>query len=93
VLKKGGRLYFFEHNPINPLTKYLVKTCVFDADAKLLTYQYSKKILKEVSFKNLKTHFIIFLPRMPWLKKLLGIEKYLEWLPLGGQYMIRAQKL
>ena len=93
VLKKGGRLYFFEHNPINPLTKYLVKTCVFDEDAKLLPHQYSKKILKKVLFNIVNTHFIIFLPRMPWLKRLWGIEKYLEWLPIGGQYLIRAQKL
>lgn len=38
VLKPGGRIYLFEHNPVNPVTRYLVKTCVFDKDAKLLGY-------------------------------------------------------
>ena len=35
VLKLGGRLYFFEHNPWNPFTRFLVRTCPFDKNAQL----------------------------------------------------------
>lgn len=92
VLKKGGRIYLFEHNPLNPVTKYLVKTCVFDDDAKLLYSSYTAGMLKKSRFKNLLKNFILFLPRKGLLSKLIFLEKYLQWLPLGGQYFFRAEK-
>ncbi len=36
-LKEGGHFIVFEHNPINPVTRHLVKNCPFDADAVLLS--------------------------------------------------------
>ena len=92
VLKNGGRLYLFEHNPLNPLTRYLVNTCVFDKDAKLLGNSYAKHIVKQSSLKIDSNKFIIFFPRKGLLSKLVFLEKYLQWLPLGGQYFIRAIK-
>lgn len=92
VLKPGGRLYLFEHNPLNPVTRYLVNTCVFDKDAKLLGHQYSNKLLKDASFINIDKKFILFFPRKGILARLIKLEDKLGWLPLGGQYMYRAQK-
>ena len=92
VLKPGGRFYLYEHNPLNPLTKYLVKTCVFDKDAKLLHNGYATKLLNASKLKETNKHFIIFFPRKGILAKLIFLEKYLQWLPLGGQYLIRAVK-
>ena len=34
-LKPNGRVVVFEHNPLNPLTRYTVNACPFDADAGL----------------------------------------------------------
>lgn len=92
VLKPGGRLYLFEHNPLNPVTRYLVNTCVFDKDAKLLGHNYTNRLLKEASFKNIQKKFILFFPRSGVLAKLIKLEDKLGWLPLGGQYMYRAEK-
>ncbi len=92
VLKPGGRLYLFEHNPLNPVTRYLVNTCVFDKDAKLLGHNYTNRLLKETSFRNIEKKFILFFPRSGILAKLIKLEDKLGWLPLGGQYMYRAQK-
>ncbi|MBC7936791.1 MAG: class I SAM-dependent methyltransferase [Rhizobacter sp.] len=92
VLKPGGRLYLFEHNPNNPLTKYLVNTCVFDKDARLLKSNYTTRLLKAAAFTVSKKRFIIFFPRKGLLSKLIFLEKYLQWLPLGGQYFIQAFK-
>jgi len=92
VLKKGGRLYLFEHNPLNPFTRYLVNTCVFDKDARLLYSKHAAKLLKQNKLKFLRKFFIIFFPRKGILSKLIFLEKYLAWLPLGGQYFIRAIK-
>lgn len=92
VLKTGGRLYLFEHNPLNPVTRYLVNTCVFDKDARLLTNRYSKKTVKKAGLNIKENRFIIFFPRKGLLSKLIFLEKYLQWLPLGGQYFIKAVK-
>ncbi len=92
VLKNGGRLYLFEHNPLNPLTRYLVKTCVFDKDARLLKHGYTKKILKAAGLQIISNDFIIFFPRKGLFASLIGLEKYLRKIPLGGQYFIRAEK-
>lgn len=92
VLKPGGRLYLFEHNPNNPVTRYLVNTCVFDKDAKLLKSSYTVKLLKAANLAVSKKQFIIFFPRKGWLSIFIFLEKYLQWLPLGGQYFIRAFK-
>jgi ubiquinone/menaquinone biosynthesis C-methylase UbiE len=92
VLKNSARFYLFEHNPLNPFTKYLVKTCVFDKHAKLLSNQYTSSLLKKHSFTVTDNRFIIFFPRKGLLSKLIFIEKYLQWLPLGGQYFIKAVK-
>jgi SAM-dependent methyltransferase len=92
VLKPGGRLYLFEHNPLNPVTKYLVNTCVFDKDAKLLRSDYCATILKAAGLSIKKMDFIIFFPRKGIMSKFIFLEKYLRWLPLGGQYFVRATK-
>ena len=92
VLKVGGRLYLFEHNPLNPLTRYLVKTCIFDEDAKLLKEKYAVILLKKNNFTISSKKFIIFFPRKGFFKYFIFLEKYLQWVPFGGQYFIRAIK-
>ena len=92
ILKNQGRFYIFEHNPLNPLTRYLVNTCVFDTDARLLKSSYTIKTLKKENFTRVKIFFIIFFPRKGFLSKLIFLEKYLQWVPFGGQYFIQAKK-
>ncbi len=89
-LSNNGYLFLFEHNTLNPLTLKIVNECEFDNDAKLLNFWYAKKLLKEAYFSNIGINFILFIP--PFLKKLLFLEKYLKWLPMGGQYYIVGQK-
>jgi len=92
VLKKGGRIYIYEHNPFNPLTKKIVNTCVFDDQAIMLKSSYLKKSLHKVGFKNVQTSFLIFFPRHKFFKPLIALEKLLSWLPIGGKYYVRATK-
>lgn len=90
ILKSNSYIYFFEHNTLNPLTQKIVKECEFDIDAKLLNIWYAKNIFKKAGFNNISFSFILFIP--PFLKKLLFLEKYLKWLPFGGQYYIKGSK-
>jgi len=90
VLKKDGYLFIFEHNPLNPLTKYAVKTCVFDRDAILLGKGNCVNILKNSGFSIRETKYIVFFPKI--LRFLRKFEEKLNWCPLGAQYSIVACK-
>ena len=86
VLKPTGHFYLFEHNPYNPITRFIVKTCAFDKDAKLLFPRYSKSTLRKVKFKSVQSNFILFFPRIILFKYFILTEKYLKKIPLGAQY-------
>lgn len=92
VLKKGGRLYLFEHNPLNPFTKYLVRTCEFDKGVTLLTSNKSQILISEAGLLVLAKRFTIFFPRNNFFKPFLTLEKYFRFIPFGGQYYICAVK-
>jgi hypothetical protein len=89
-LNQGGELFIFEHNPYNPLTRRIVNNCEFDDDAILLTAREIKSRLLQSKFRFLQTHYTLFFPG--FLSKLRFLEKYMEWLPLGGQYFVHAIK-
>src|SRR5688572_1460466 len=46
VLRPGGRLYIFEHNPFNPVTRRVVNNCPFDEDAILLSSGLTRRLLE-----------------------------------------------
>lgn len=89
-LLKQGNVFVFEHNPYNPLTRHLVATCPFDKDAILLSLKECSKLFTSKGFIKKANHYYLFVP--PKLKKLFFMEKYLGWLPLGGQYFIQFTK-
>jgi ubiquinone/menaquinone biosynthesis C-methylase UbiE len=90
VLSPKGHIFVFEHNPLNILTKYIVKTCVFDKDAHLLTANVSKRLLEQSNFKIKELDYIVFFPKI--LKSLRPLEKKLRWCCLGAQYFIVGYK-
>lgn len=57
VLKQNGRLYVFEHNPLNPITRHIVNDCPFDADAELVMCYKLKKLLSFIGFVNIKSFY------------------------------------
>ena len=92
VLAPGGRLYIFEHNPINPVTRKIVRDCVFDKDAVLVGSRSLKRKAKRSGFTVVKKRYTIFFPRKSIFMKLLPLEKLLFGCPLGGQYYLRCVK-
>ena len=92
VLKPGGRLYIFDHNPYNPATKYLVKLCVFDSQAHLLTARNTQQFCTTAGLQLLRTRFMVFIPAIGFFKKLLKLEHWFCRLPIGGQYLVAARK-
>ena len=88
LLQKDGNIFIFEHNPYNPVTSYLVNTCIFDADAVLLKKGELCKLLIGAKLSINACRYTLFFPS--FLKKLRFIEPMLGYLPLGGQYFISA---
>jgi hypothetical protein len=84
----NGELYVFEHNPYNPITRHLVNSCPFDADAELLTPKQLASLLRGAGFSTIEKGFILFFPS--FLRLLRPLERFLTYLPLGGQYVIRT---
>ena len=89
-LRPGGRLFVFEHNPYNPVTRHLVNTCPFDADAVLLTRAETVSLLKAAGFEPSAAAYCLFFPQM--LAVFRPLEAWLGWLPLGGQYFVAGRK-
>jgi ubiquinone/menaquinone biosynthesis C-methylase UbiE len=92
VLRPGGRIFIAEHNPHNPVTLHMVNTCPFDKDAVLLTPGYTKKLLRKTGFGEVKNHFVLFFPRGGFFKWFHPLEKWLSFLPVGGQYFCTGVK-
>jgi SAM-dependent methyltransferase len=87
-LKEGGHFIIFEHNPINPVTRHLVKTCPFDADAVLLSMRETIARMRNEHLNIDESSYYLFFPQS--LATLRPFEKYLRWLPMGGQYFVCA---
>ncbi len=86
VLRPGGRVYVFEHNPYNPLTRRVVRGCPFDAGAVLLKPSECAQLLRDAGLSQVQVGFRLFIPPHPLLRWLTPIERAFEWLPIGGQY-------
>jgi SAM-dependent methyltransferase len=90
LLKPGGRLYVFEHNPRNPLVRYVIARTPIDANAVLLDETEIRRGLGEAGRFALSTDYLMFMP--PGLPVLAGIDRLLAWLPLGAQYVVAARR-
>jgi SAM-dependent methyltransferase len=89
-LRPGGLFAFWENNPWNPGTRYVMARCVFDRNALTLTPPQAKRLLREVGFEMVRTDFLFYFPRA--LQPLRFLESRLSWLPLGGQYQVLCKK-
>lgn len=90
VLKPGGRLYVFEHNPRNPVVRHVVARTPIDRNAILLDAEEVRHGLLDVSRYELDTDYLMFMP--PGIGFLRGVDRLLTWLPLGAQYAVTARK-
>lgn len=90
VLAPAGRLFVFEHNPLNPLTRHAVNTCVFDEHARLILAPTMRQRVRAAGFAAADVRYRIFFPHA--LRRLRPLEAKLTWLPLGAQYYVAGRK-
>lgn len=83
-LSKDGKIIIIEHNPLNPVTRYVVSKCAFDADAVLVTPWKLRSALPAAELKPVRHDFLLFFPKfLSWFR---ACEPFLAWCPMGGQY-------
>lgn len=90
LLTGQGMLCVFEHNPFNPVTRHMVSTCPFDADAELISLRGMCSLITGAGLRIGRSGYCLFFPQA--LQRLRPMEKLLPWLPLGGQYFVTASK-
>jgi len=90
LLTPGGEVCIFEHNPFNPITRRIVSKCPFDKGVVLVPKQELKRLMKAVSIEPTKSEYCLFFPAS--LCALRAAERFLSWLPMGGQYFVMGKK-
>jgi len=90
LLRPRGDLVAFEHNPFNPVTRYVVANTPIDRNAILLRSGKLRAGLSQMRFTDLRTSYLMFFP--PRLRVLAPFENAIGWLPLGGQYAVTARR-
>lgn len=87
VLNPDGQLFLFEHNPYNPLTRWIFEHCPFDKDAQMLDLKTALSLAGQAGFRSEHHGYTLFFPRQ--LACLRGIESWLKRVPLGAQYYVQ----
>jgi SAM-dependent methyltransferase len=90
VVRWGGIVALFEHNPFNPLTRIAVNRCEFDEDVVLLTRREAARLLERAGLRRLEARYIVFFPSQR--SRVAAIERRLAWLPAGAQYYVAAAR-
>lgn len=91
VLRPNGTFCMIEHNPFNPITRFIVGRSPIDVDAHLLTAHTARRYSAAAGLRTIQTEYFLYLPekfydKAPWVEGLVGK------LPLGGQYAMFARK-
>ena len=91
VIRPGGLLVIYEHNPLNPLTVRAVNTCPLDINAHLVPTNTMRINALKTGWEKPIVKYRLFFPSL--LKILRPMERYLGWLALGAQYRMSAHRL
>jgi SAM-dependent methyltransferase len=91
ALRPGGLLAFWENNPLNPGTRYVMSRIPFDRDAIPLTSREARALLRAGGFRIRSVDYLFIFPRL--LKFLRPLEPVLSAWPLGAQYQVLAEKV
>ena len=88
-LAPGGAMVIFEHNPLNPVSRYIVATCPFDENAVLVGAGELARRQRAAGFDRVQVRYTGFFPGP--LKALRALEPLMAPLPFGAQYYTLAR--
>lgn len=85
VMNPTGLFAFFENNPWNPGTLYIMSRVTFDRDATTISPSMGRRLLEGQGFNPICFSSLFYFPSAFGL--LRPLEKWLRQVPLGGQYL------
>lgn len=88
VLRPGGLLAIYEHNPLNPVTMHVVNTCPFDEHAVLLRKRETRDLVRTEGFTAIEAKTMMTFPPVGPIGR--AIDSAFADLPLGAQYYVAA---
>ena len=89
VTRPGGLVVVFEHNPWNPLTRKVVRSCEFDQGVRLLPRREVAAALRVAGLEVTDAEYLLF---SPWRgSPVERLERALARVPLGAQYVVAAR--
>ena len=89
VTNRKGIVVVFEHNPYNPLTRLVVRRFSLGQDVQMLSARQLVELAERAGLAVLERAHILLLPSdSPVARK---VERRVERLPLGAQYMVVAR--
>ena len=90
IVRPGGMVVVFEHNPCNPLTRWIVARAPIDANAELLSSAACVQLLRGAGAVRCEAAYILFFP--PRFRRLWALERFLSAVPVGAQYVVTATR-
>ncbi|HEX8475834.1 MAG TPA: methyltransferase domain-containing protein [Pyrinomonadaceae bacterium] len=90
ALRPAGLFAFWENNPWNPGTRYVMSRCPFDDDAITLSPPEARRLLVRGGFEILQTDFLFIFPNL--LRWFRPLEPLVARLPLGAQYQVLGRR-
>ena len=91
VLRPKGMLCVIEHNPLNPVTRLIVRRSPIDCHAHLLTAGRVRRVARAARMQIIATRYFLYFPERIY-SALATVEAKLSAVPLGGQYAVLCQK-
>jgi SAM-dependent methyltransferase len=89
VTQPGGIVAIFEHNPVNPATRKVVRDCPFDEGVELLPMREVRSLLAGQGLIPVERRYILV---FPWRGSALrGVERGLARVPIGAQYYVAGR--
>lgn len=90
LLRPGGCWFFWENNPFNPGTRWVMARIPFDRDAITLRPGEARRLGMDAGGEWLETSFHFYFPHA--LRVLRPAERWLRRVPFGGQYLVVLRK-
>lgn len=90
LLRPGGHFLLIEHNPWNPVTRWIVANAAIDKNAVLISIKKSHQLLLSSGYEVSGVRNFMFLP--PRFSFSAFVDNVARGLPIGGQYAIWGKK-
>lgn len=90
VVRPGGGVVVIEHNPLNPATQWVVRTCELDRDAILLSPWRLRRLFLDAGLCVPQVRYSLVTPFAQNIFRML--DRALSRVPIGAQYIVTGCK-